>query len=117
MSAKQLETLVHLIRSRPPLGEGEIEARRAAIEAMGTILPTDPEARFEPAGIGSAPAEWASVPAVDPGRVVLYLHGGGYTTGSPAAYRSLTSRLSRSAAARILAVDCTWLTGTQTYSA
>jgi len=105
MSVEQLETLIHLIRSSPPLGDGEIEARRAAIEAMGAMLPADPEARFEPAAIGATPAEWVSVPSADPDRIVLYLHGGGFVTGSPTAYRSLTSRLSRAAAARVLAVD------------
>jgi len=105
MSAQQLKTLVDLIRSSPPLGDGEVEAMRAAVEGMGAMLPVDPETAFEPTPIGAAPAEWASARGVDPARAVLYLHGGGYVSGSIAAYRSLAARLSRAAAARVLSVE------------
>jgi len=102
MSIEQLDHLVGLIRSRPPLGDGDVAEMRAALEGMGAMLPVDPEARFSAVEIDSLRAEWADAPEADPARAVLYLHGGGYVAGSVAAYRSLTARLSRAASARVL---------------
>jgi monoterpene epsilon-lactone hydrolase len=105
MSAQQLQTLIDLIRSSPPLGDGDVAAMRASAEAMGAMLPVDPQVVLEPAPIGTAPAEWASAPEADPARAVLYLHGGGYASGSIAVYRSLSARLSRASAAKVLTVE------------
>lgn len=105
MSAQQLQTLIDLIRSSPPLGDGDVAAMRASAEAMGAMLPVDPQVVLEPAPIGTAPAEWASAPGANPARAVLYLHGGGYASGSIAVYRSLSARLSRASAAKVLTVE------------
>ena len=105
MSVEQLENLVALIRSGPPLGSGDVAGMRAAAEGMGQLLPIDPEVSFSPVDAGSVPAEWADAPGVDGAHVLLYLHGGGYVSGSIPAYRSLAARLSRAAKARVLLVD------------
>ena len=43
---------------------------------------------------GTAPAGlWIAPPHARPGRVLLYLHGGGYISGSPATHRHLVARL------------------------
>lgn len=105
MSIEQLEGLVGLIRSSPPLGDGDVATMRAAAEGMGAMLPVDPEVVFTTVDIGSIPAEWADAPGADASGVVLYLHGGGYVSGSIAVYRSLAGRLSRAAGARVLVVD------------
>jgi acetyl esterase/lipase len=39
------------------------------------------------------------------GPVVLYIHGGGFTAGSAAAYRGLSSRFSAACGCRVLAID------------
>ena len=55
--------------------------------------PGDPPlVRFTPAGAGPAP-------------VVLYLHGGGFTVGSPRTHRSVIGRLARSAGMAAVAPD------------
>ena len=105
MSLQQLENLVNLIKSGPPLANPDVKAMRMAAEQMGALLPVDPEAKFTPVQAGSVPAEWAEMPDAEPSRVVLYLHGGGYVSGSIAVYRSLAARLSRAAAARVLSID------------
>ena len=51
------------------------------------------------------PAEWIVAPEADAGRVVLYLHGGGYIYGSIGSYRGWAARLSRLARARVLLLD------------
>jgi acetyl esterase/lipase len=44
-------------------------------------------------------------PGAETGRILLYLHGGGYVIGSSNTHRDLAGRLSRAAAARVLLID------------
>ncbi len=49
--------------------------------------------------------EWVTASNTVSERVVLYLHGGGYVSGSPATHAAITTRLAYTAAARIFAPD------------
>jgi acetyl esterase/lipase len=51
------------------------------------------------------PAEWIEPLGADAGRVILYLHGGGYVLCSPDTHRGLAARLARASAARLLLLD------------
>ena len=55
--------------------------------------------------LGGVPAERVTTPGSDGVRQVLYLHGGGYKTGSPASHRSLTAHLSRACGAAVHVPD------------
>jgi acetyl esterase/lipase len=55
--------------------------------------------------IAKASADWLATPGADADRAVLYLHGGAYVLGSALAYREMTSRIGRAAAARTLVLD------------
>ncbi|MBV8138014.1 MAG: alpha/beta hydrolase [Deltaproteobacteria bacterium] len=105
MSLQQLENLVNLIKSSPPLANPDVKAMRVAAEQMGALLPVDPEVKFTPVQAASVPAEWAEMPGARAPRVILYLHGGGYVSGSIAVYRSLAARLSKAAKARVFSID------------
>ena len=48
---------------------------------------------------------WVSLPDSLPDRVVLFFHGGGYTTGSTDSHLGLCIRLARASQARVLSVD------------
>jgi acetyl esterase/lipase len=54
--------------------------------------------------LGGRPAERVA-PAGDPRRAVLYLHGGGYTVGSPKLYRRTAAHLALSADAVVFNLD------------
>jgi monoterpene epsilon-lactone hydrolase len=54
---------------------------------------------------GGVPADIVTRSASLAGHTVLYLHGGGYRVGSPAAYRHLTWRIADAARARVLIID------------
>ncbi len=58
--------------------------------------------RVEAAGLVG---EWATAPRVEARGTVLFLHGGGYLYGSAKERRNLTSRISRTGACRVLALD------------
>lgn len=55
--------------------------------------------------LGGVPAMRLAPEAGGQGRVVLYLHGGGFTTGSPSSHRSLTGLLAKSVPAEVYALD------------
>jgi acetyl esterase/lipase len=54
--------------------------------------------------LGGVPALRVATPASLPHRHLLFLHGGGYVTGSPALYRHLLWRFADAAAARVVAI-------------
>ncbi|GAA3446278.1 alpha/beta hydrolase [Planomonospora venezuelensis] len=55
---------------------------------------------------GACPGEWVRAGhGLDEGKVLLYLHGGGYFVCSPATHRPITWRLSVAARRPVLAVD------------
>jgi len=53
----------------------------------------------------AAPAEWLRPPSAAPGRVVLYLHGGGYVIGSSRSHRHLAAAIAGAAGASALLLD------------
>ena len=55
--------------------------------------------------LGTIPASRITRPGARPGRTILFLHGGGYVTGSPALYRHVTWRFAAAARAQLIAVD------------
>ncbi|MBK8051450.1 MAG: alpha/beta hydrolase fold domain-containing protein [Anaerolineales bacterium] len=62
-------------------------------------------ARRTPVAAEFVRGEWVERRHTEHGRVVLYLHGGGYVSGSPRTHGALTAHLAQHAAARILALD------------
>jgi len=77
MSNQQLESIITLLRSSPPLANPDVIQMRAAIDQIGAMFPVDPESKCDPVQAGSVKAEWVQAPDVDDGRVIVYLHGGG----------------------------------------
>ena len=51
------------------------------------------------------PALWHSGPGTDPGRRILYIHGGGWVAGSPNTTKGYQSRIARAAGACLLSID------------
>src|SRR5258708_4987421 len=105
MSQQQLDTLVQMLKARPIDPSASLEETRAGFEQMGNMFPVDADIKREPVTANGIKAEWVSAPDADPGRAVLYLHGGGYVIGSINTHRSLAARLSRAAKARVLVID------------
>ena len=91
--------MAYLLKSDDPL------IRRARIEKAASFLKSPPDAVSEPVNAGGVPSEWITTPAADNEQVILYLHGGGYYTGSINTHRDLVARLGRAARMRVLAID------------
>lgn len=54
---------------------------------------------------GGVPGEWIVPPQSHPARVFLFLHGGGYNSGSPKTHRKLAAHLGQAAGMRVLLPD------------
>ena len=61
--------------------------------------------RFEKVSAGGVPAEWFHAPDADASRVLLYLHGGGYSVGSIDSHRELVSRVCVASGTTGLVID------------
>jgi monoterpene epsilon-lactone hydrolase len=102
-----------LLSSRLPLGRGsrlthaspveELRRRYDALAAGFGAVPDD--LVVEPAQLGQVKGEWLRVSEPQPQRLVLYLHGGGYISGSPGSHRPLIAKLCRAGNAAALAID------------
>ena len=60
---------------------------------------------FSHVDAGGVPAEWVTAPGSDPGRRVLYIHGGGFVMGGPKSHRTITSKFSEVSGCSVLAID------------
>ncbi len=104
MPSKEFEQVLQLLKSKPDQSHLTIEERRAAAEEA-LRFPLADDVRCEKVDVAGMPGEWISVPESQEGRVLLYLHGGGYVECSVNTHRELISRLARACRARALAID------------
>ena len=71
----------------------ELRARYRAMAATFGMAPSD--LLVERAQLGGVRGEWLRISDTQPRRLMLYLHGGGYISGSPETHRPLTAKLCR----------------------
>lgn len=69
------------------------------------IFPAARGVKIEKARIAGIPGEWHRPKQLEPGRKMLYFHGGGYTGGSCATHRSMVSRIARTCRTEIFVAD------------
>src|SRR5215211_997444 len=82
-----------------------LEDRRERLDALGSkyIVPID--VIVESADADGVAAEWTITATADPARVILFLHGGGYISGSIISHRHMIAQAGREAGARTLALN------------
>lgn len=99
MDLQRVLQLVEKYGSTP--GETIAEGRDK-MEALASNAPLADDVNCCPVDVYGVPGEWVEAPYADPGRAVLYFHGGSYIYGSIDTHRVLASRLSSAAGARVL---------------
>ena len=106
MSEQELAALLSVMREEggPDLGAPPAQAR-AEFEALLAKVPAAPDLKIEAVNAGGVSGLWIDAPGVRQDRVMLYIHGGGYISGSANGYRPLAGELGRAAKARALAID------------
>ncbi len=83
----------------------DLVGRRARMNALGSHYTIPADVRVEAVSANGVAAEWTTTPAADTSRVVMFLHGGGYVSGSLDSHRHMVAQLGREAHARTLALD------------
>ena len=105
MASPELTDIITLLRSRPVVENPPVADMRKGFDVLASKFPLTPEFTFDRIDAGGVPAAWVEAPGADPGRVILYLHGGGYVIGSIDTHRELAGRLSQASGARVLIID------------
>lgn len=93
------------LRKNTPFGARDfsLQALRAGMGSRHE--PTIKNVRLVRARIGEIPGEWVMTPDTDPDVRLLYLHGGGFVSGSGGFYLPLAAHLSAAARCAVLLPD------------
>jgi acetyl esterase/lipase len=103
MASEQFKKVLEIIKSQPANPNATFAQRRAGMERISERVAKDVDCT--PVDADGVRAEWIVPPGVIGDRVILYLHGGGYTMGSINSHRAMISRIARASNARALALD------------
>lgn len=101
------QSMMTLIRKVHGLIENtDIEKHRHSQDQMGALLGNAKEVHIHSVQMESMEAEWLSVERAHMRKyVILYCHGGGYSTGSRLYARTLTTKLAMSTSMDVLCFD------------
>ncbi len=98
----EIASIRKLLTSKPrPVGWAE---RRQRLDEVGAIWPVAEDVALAAVDLGGVSGEWSTAPGSDPSSVLMYLHGGGYCSGSILSHRRLVTEAGRAAGMRTLAV-------------
>jgi len=78
---------------------------RASFAPAGVIHPIPEDVLVTDVSADGVPAHWLDAPGADAGRVLLFLHGGGFQFGSLRSDGELAARLGRASGMRVLVVE------------
>lgn len=104
---KTNQGLMQLIkRAHGLVDNADIEKHRQSLDYIGAILGNTRDIHYDEIDLGGIYGEWVSVTRAHMKKyVILYCHGGGYSTGSRIYARTLTSKLAASTSMDVLAFD------------
>lgn len=102
MADAEIDAVRAMLAARPR--PADLPERRRRLDGLGAPYPVPADVRVEPVDAGGVPAEWTAAPGADPARVLLFLHGGGYISGSIRSHRHMVAQAGREAGARTLAL-------------
>ena len=93
MPSQAMQDLIDALRDRRKASAGQapptLDERRAAFIPGDRLHPVPDDVLVKEVTAGGVPAHWLTAPGADPGRVLLFLHGGGFEFSSGA---SMTER-------------------------
>lgn len=104
---KREQKLIELVRRVHGLVDSsDIEKKRQSQEQIGMILGNTKEISYSEFQLEEMEAEWVSVNRPHMKKyIILYCHGGGYSTGSSKYARTITSKLAMSTSMDVLTFD------------
>jgi epsilon-lactone hydrolase len=106
MPSQAMRDAIDAIRDRQQASAGQapptLEERRAAFTPGDRLYPVPDDVLVTQVNAGGVPAHWLAAPGADTGRVLLFLHGGGFEFGSVRSDGELAARLGRASGMRVL---------------
>jgi monoterpene epsilon-lactone hydrolase len=104
VSPESVEYLQKL-RKRGPFGAKDFDLKALRAGMGSRREPTIKGVKLMRVKIGDIPCEWVLAPGADPDLRLLYLHGGGFVSGSGGFYLTLAAHLSAAAKCAVLLPD------------
>jgi phosphinothricin tripeptide acetyl hydrolase len=104
-AARGIDVVRAHLAKLPPSASMTLAERRAQYDRAQRVFPTPADVTVEPVQAMTRPAEWLEPPDVRTDAAVLYLHGGGYSIGSPRSHRHLAAAIARAAGTVALVPD------------
>ncbi|MGO9780061.1 MAG: alpha/beta hydrolase [Streptosporangiaceae bacterium] len=106
MPSQAMQDAIESLRDRQKASAGQapppLEQLRATFVPGDRLHPVPDDVLVTDVTAGGVPAHWLAAPGTDPGRVLLFLHGGGYELGSVRSDGELAARLGRASGMRVL---------------
>jgi epsilon-lactone hydrolase len=106
MPSQAMQDLIDAFRDQQKASAGHAppppKEWRATFAPAGRLHPVPDDVRVSAVNAGGVPAHWLAAPGADTGRVLLFLHGGGFELGSLRSDGELAARLGRASGMRVL---------------
>ncbi|MGE0761549.1 MAG: alpha/beta hydrolase [Pirellulaceae bacterium] len=93
------------LRKNTPFGTADFNLEQLRAGMGSRREPAAKDVRLIRSTIGETPTEWVLAPGSDPDVRLLYLHGGGFVSGSGAFYLTLAAHISAAAKCAVLLPD------------
>lgn len=97
-----LDTLWNRQKNSASQAAVTLDELRATFTPGDRLHPVPDDVLVTDVNAAGVPAHWLTAPGVDAGRVLLFLHGGGYELGSVRSDGELAARLGRASGMRVL---------------
>jgi len=106
MPSRQMQDKIRALLALRAAAAGQpaptVAQNRASFDSRSDLYPLPGDTVVSKADADGVPARWITFPGADAGRVLLYLHGGGYQIGSFHSHGELAARLGRASGRRVL---------------
>src|ERR1700690_577028 len=106
MPSQAMQDAIESLRDRRKAGAGQspptLQELRASFTPGDRLHPVPDDVLVTTVTAGGVPAHWLTPPGADAGRVLLFLHGGGFELGSVRSDGELAARLGRASGMRVL---------------
>jgi monoterpene epsilon-lactone hydrolase len=106
MPSQAMQDVIDAFRLQQQAGAGQppppLPQWRASFAPAGRVYPVPDDVQVSDVTAGGVPAHWLTPPGADAGRVLLFLHGGGFALGSVRSDGELAARLGRASGMRVL---------------
>ena len=94
-----------LLQNREVETKKRVKDERETMEHMANMIKLPEDVELNKVTIEGIDATWLKTPGINNDHVVLYLHGGGYVTGSFNTHKDLVYKLSKESKCRVITIE------------